>query len=117
MSMLKKSRRQFLGVAGTAAATAAAVNNPLVAVVSGQGAQVVRPEAETSLAFVNGRIHTMDAKGTVVSAVSIRNGRFASVAATPVPGADVRVIDLRGRTVVPGIIESHLHGVGMSHRP
>jgi hypothetical protein len=121
MSPAPLSRRQFLGVAGTAAATAAAATGPLAAVVSGQGAQVAASEAETPLAFVNGRIHTMNAQDTVVNAVSIRNGRFASVGpvgnVAPVPGADVRVIDLRGRTVVPGIIESHLHGVGMSHRP
>lgn len=37
--------------------------------------------------------------------------------ARPAPGPEARVIDLGGRTVAPGIIEAHVHGVGMSHRP
>jgi hypothetical protein len=66
MSHQALSRRKFLGVAGTAMATAATATGPLAAVVSGQGvqgAQVARPEAETSLAFVNGRIHTTGPSG------------------------------------------------------
>src|SRR5580765_447954 len=32
-----------------------------------------------ALVFVNGRIHTMDDRNSVVSSVAIKNGRFASV--------------------------------------
>ena len=65
-----------------------------------------RRGAAQDLNLVNGRIHTMDARNTVVSAVAIRNGRFASVGNTAPPRTpNTRVIDLRGRTVVPGLIE------------
>ena len=68
--------------------------------------------------LVNGRIHTMDARSTVASAVTLRNGRIAEVRSGPpprqVPG--VQVIDLRGRTVVPGLVESHLHGLELGLR-
>jgi predicted amidohydrolase YtcJ len=70
------------------------------------------------LLLVNGRIHTMDAAGTVVRSVTIRNGRFAAVGTTPAavrtPG--IQTIDLRGRTVVPGLIETHLHGLDTADR-
>jgi predicted amidohydrolase YtcJ len=60
----------------------------------------------------------MDARNTVARAVSIRNGRFMTVGdATPSRGRDTRVIDLKGRTVVPGIIEGHVHIVSLANRP
>src|SRR5712691_9606536 len=69
--------------------------------------------------LVNGKIHTMDDENTVASAVSIRDGRFAEVgnASRGHHGRDTRVIDLRGRTVVPGIIDNHNHIVLMGNRP
>ena len=52
--------------------------------------------------FVNGRIHTMDDQNRIVSAVAIRNGRFVSVGNASNPGPGKSVINLHGRTVVPG---------------
>jgi len=72
---------------------------------------------QTDLTFVNGRIHTMDDKASVVSAVAIRNGRFVTVGGAANPGPDARVINLHGRTVVPGLIESHTHFVSLANRP
>ena len=72
---------------------------------------------QTDLTFVNGRIHTMDDKASVVSAVAIRNGRFVAVGSASNPGPDARVINLHGRTVVPGLIESHTHFVSLANRP
>jgi hypothetical protein len=60
----------------------------------------------------------MDGQNTVAGAVSIRNGRFATVAAAaPAPSPGTRVIDLQGRTVVPGLIEGHVHIVSLANRP
>jgi predicted amidohydrolase YtcJ len=64
----------------------------------------------------NGQIHTMDAKNRVVSEVAIRNGRFLSVGEAH-PGPRTQRINLRGRTVVPGIIDNHNHIVLMGNRP
>jgi predicted amidohydrolase YtcJ len=72
----------------------------------------------TELRLVNGRIHTMDARNTIARAVTIRNGRFVTVgdaAQAAIPGS--RTIDLRGRTVVPGIIDAHNHFVNLGNRP
>src|SRR5205814_9719888 len=69
------------------------------------------------LTFVNGRIHTMDDENRVVDAVAIRNGRFVSVGNASNPGPGKNVINLHGRTVVPGLIESHTHFVSLANRP
>src|SRR5690606_23219446 len=68
------------------------------------------------LVLRKGRIHTMDGRGTVVDPVAIENGRFVEVGRN-VPPKGGRVIDLGGRTVVPGIIDNHNHIVLMGNRP
>lgn len=99
--------------AGAAAALAGAGAGPAAASPSTQDGG-----DEGTLTLVNGKIHTMDANNSVVRNVSIRDGRFVSAgdsAANPGPGS--KVINLRGRTVVPGIIDNHNHIVLMGNRP
>ncbi len=71
----------------------------------------------TDLLLVNGRIHTMDDEDRVVSSVHILGDTFAAVGDTPQPGACTETIDLRGRTVVPGLIDNHNHIVLLGLRP
>ena len=113
--LLKGIRRRLVLGLGVAAAIAAAMaGSGTRADAQGRG-QAAAPE---ELVFVNGRIHTMDAKNTVVNTVTIRNGRFTVVGgAAPRAAAGRRIIDLRGRTVVPGIIDNHNHIVAMGNRP
>ena len=114
------SRRQFLGTA--AAGAAAALGTGPASVAAAQAPQVngaaAAAQADATLVLVNGRIHTMDARNTVARAVSIRNGRFVTVGDTaPGRAPNTRVIDLKGRTVVPGVIEGHVHIVSLANRP
>jgi predicted amidohydrolase YtcJ len=76
-------------------------------------------KAGASLRLVNGSIHTMDRHDTVVSSVLIKNGRFAEVGhgGGSDDGDCARTINLRGRTVVPGIIDSHNHIILLGLRP
>jgi predicted amidohydrolase YtcJ len=70
------------------------------------------------LLLTNGRIHTMDAKRTVVSKVRIANGRFVEVGnAASASGGCTDTIDLRGRTVIPGMIDNHFHVQLVGSRP
>jgi hypothetical protein len=111
----KRSRRSFL-VAGAGAVAGAIGAGPAASVVSAQ--TPTAPGDEITIALVNGKIHTMNAADTVVNTVSIRNGRFVSVGGrAPKAGPLVRVIDLRGRTAVPGLVEPHIHIVSLANRP
>jgi len=55
----------------------------------------------TDIALVNGRIHTMDGHNRVVSAVAIRNGRFAEIGRASDIGRCGEVINLHGASVIP----------------
>jgi predicted amidohydrolase YtcJ len=114
------SRRQFLEATAASAAG--------VAMAGATGDRVLEAQAPAApagtagsadeLILTNGRIHTMDARNTIARAVSIRDGRITAVSdAMPPRRAGARVIDLRGRTVVPGLIEAHVHIVSLANRP
>jgi predicted amidohydrolase YtcJ len=61
----------------------------------------------------NGRIVTVDERFTIADAVAVRGERIAAVADAATvarfSGPQTRRIDLRGRTVIPGLIDNHLH--------
>src|SRR6266699_6716817 len=63
----------------------------------------------------NGRIVTLDAGSSVHQALAIRDGRIVALGAfsklKPLIAKTTRVIDVHGRTVVPGLIDSHLHAI------
>jgi predicted amidohydrolase YtcJ len=67
-----------------------------------------------NLKLVNGKIVTMDKKNSIVSSVTIQNGVFDNVGK---PAPCTKVIDLHGRTVVPGLIDNHNHIVALGLRP
>ena len=61
----------------------------------------------------NGKIVTVDAKFTVHEAIAVSKGRIDRVggnaAVLGFKGPFTRVIDLKGKTVLPGLIDSHVH--------
>jgi len=65
------------------------------------------------LIVTNARIYTVDENRPVVEAMAIRDGRV--VATGPqrgimtMRGPNTRVLDLNGRTVIPGMIDAHVH--------
>jgi predicted amidohydrolase YtcJ len=67
------------------------------------------------LRLVNGKIVTMDARNSIVSSVTIQNGRFDFSGAKLNPCT--KTIDLHGRTAVPGLIDNHNHIVLLGLRP
>src|SRR6266853_7040562 len=112
------TRRRFIQ---GAAAAAAASSSMLSSAREEKHGDRPRPPSDDApdIVFVNGKIHTMDDDNTVASDVSIRDGRFVEIGhvSRGRHGADTKVIDLRGRTVVPGIIDNHNHIVLMGNRP
>jgi predicted amidohydrolase YtcJ len=62
------------------------------------------------LVLLNGKIHTMDEADTVASSVTIRAGLIASIdQGNTAFDPNAKVIDLQGRTVIPGLIDNHIH--------
>ncbi len=117
--MADTSRRQFFETAAAALGTAAASVSPALAQAPpSQATPAPLPDPDQTLVLTNGRIHTMDARNTIARTVAIRNGRFVSVGdAPPAQTPNTRVFDLGGRTVVPGLIEPHVHIVSLANRP
>jgi predicted amidohydrolase YtcJ len=63
-------------------------------------------EAAPVITLVRGRIHTMDPARPLADSIACAEGRILSIdPPTPIG----RVIDLRGATAVPGLIDAHLH--------
>lgn len=60
-----------------------------------------------------GKILTVDPKFSIAQAVAIRDGRFLAVGRsaeiTAFVGPQTKVIELQGRTVVPGLMDTHTH--------
>ena len=68
--------------------------------------------------FVNGKVVTMDdssRKSRIVQAFAVKDGRFIAAGsngeAMRYKGHDTRVVDLLGRTVLPGLSDGHFHGI------
>src|SRR5712692_10310947 len=67
---------------------------------------------ETDLILFNGRIATQDERRSMVQAIAIKDGRvLASGTDAEISGFQGRKIDLNGRTVIPGLIDSHSHPI------
>ena len=68
---------------------------------------------EADCLVVNGRIATQDARRSFVAALAIRDDRILATGSTDdmlkYRGPSTTVIDVGGRTVIPGLIDSHMH--------
>jgi predicted amidohydrolase YtcJ len=87
-----------------------------LAVTAGRGAFRALPQASTTrvqaadsgdLVLVNGKF--VDGRGVIASALTIKNGRIVNVGQALPLGPGAKTIDLRGRTVIPGFFDAHVH--------
>ena len=78
-----------------------------------QTVDVARDRPVADLVFTNGKIITVDEKFTIAQALAIRGNRILAVGTNQqiaqMAGTTTRRIDLRGRAVVPGLIDNHMH--------
>lgn len=65
------------------------------------------------IVLTGGNVLTVDDSFAQASAVAIADGRFIAVGSDAeiieLVGPDTRALDLGGRTVIPGLIDNHLH--------
>ncbi len=70
-------------------------------------------DAHASVVFVNGRVLTMDPRVSEAQALAIVGQTILAVGTNAeiqaLSGVETRIIDLRGRTLLPGFIDTHSH--------
>ncbi len=73
--------------------------------------------AQPDFVFVNARVYTVDDRFTVAQAFAVEDGMFATIGSNEdvraTIGSSTKVIDLGGRTVLPGLIDAHGHMAGL----
>ena len=85
----------------------------LLTVAAVAAAMVRAQQPAPDLVLLNGKIVTVDDRFAIAQAVAVRGDRVVAVGTTEeithLAGPGTRRIDLRGRTVIPGLIDNHMH--------
>ncbi|HEY3784394.1 MAG TPA: amidohydrolase family protein [Steroidobacteraceae bacterium] len=94
-------RPALIGVASLLAGSMGALSVPTLAVTP------------ADLVLLHGKIHTQDASRGIAQALAVRGNTIIAVGAdrsvSSFIGANTRTVDLRGRVVLPGLIDAHTH--------
>ncbi len=84
-----------------------------VTLLLGCGRNTVAEQATPDYILSNGKIITVDNRFTVTEAIAVRGERIVGVGSNEeilmLSGANTKIIDLEGRSVVPGLIDNHGH--------
>src|SRR5688500_16357392 len=84
----------------------------LGATLVGSGVATAQPP---DLVLVDGKIVTVDAESSIREALAIRDDKILAVGSSSeirgLAATNTRIVDLGGRTVIPGLIDSHLHAI------
>jgi predicted amidohydrolase YtcJ len=84
-----------------------------VAVLAMAAVMGVGAAQQADTVIYNGKVLTVDAKFSVAEAVAVKDGKIASVGKTDdvlkMAGPNTVKIDLKGKTLIPGLINTHVH--------
>src|SRR5262245_27106818 len=84
-----------------------------LAVVVNGGALLVAQNQAPTIILTGGKVITLHDRFTSAQAVAIRGDRIVAVGTNQeisrMAGPGTRTIDLRGRSVMPGLIDNHMH--------
>jgi predicted amidohydrolase YtcJ len=72
-----------------------------------------KPDLFADLVLLNGKVVTVDADETIAEAVAVKGSLIVAVGSdeevSQTIGDETQVVDLEGRTILPGLIDSHMH--------
>ncbi|MGH9347092.1 MAG: amidohydrolase [Vicinamibacterales bacterium] len=81
------------------------------------GAMAAQGPAGADLIFTSGKVITLDSRSRVASALAVAGERIIAVGTDAEvlahKGRSTRIVDLAGRTIVPGLQDSHIHFRGL----
>jgi predicted amidohydrolase YtcJ len=88
----------------------------IAALTLAAGVAPTHAQAPTAdMVLINGKVITLDDTSSILQAIAIRDGRVLAVGADEDirkrADARTKIIDLGGRTVVPGLMDSHIHAL------
>jgi hypothetical protein len=76
------------------------------------------PAQQADLILHNGKIVTVDPQFRMAEAIAVTGDRIAAVGSNAdvlkLAGPQTQRVDLRGKTVLPGLIDSHVHSIAAS---
>jgi hypothetical protein len=77
-----------------------------------------RAQEDVDLLLINGNVYTVNERAPHAEAIAVRKGRivFAGSNEEAKKFHDARVVDLAGKTVLPGLTDSHCHIFGIGER-
>src|SRR5262245_6623588 len=113
MSDKTMRRRDILnGAAGATIATALAANAATNANAQGTVAPALTARP-ADIVLRNGKIITVDRAFSIADSIAIAGDRVVAVgpnaAMASVTSPTTRIVDLKGRAVIPGLVDSHAH--------
>ena len=87
----------------------------LIAVLTLAGTPTYAQAPAADVVLINGKVITLDDASSILQAIAIRDGRVLAVGSDEEiqkrTDARTKIIDLGGRTVVPGLMDSHIHAL------
>jgi len=92
-------------------ASKVAIAGMLLAIISAVFLKAQQPAPD--LVLLNGKVITVDERFSIAQALAVSGDRVVSVGSNSdvarLAGSNTRRIDLRGRSVIPGLIDNHMH--------
>ena len=87
----------------------------LILIAIAQPALSAENVSEADAVYKNGFIYTADAIRLQAQAFAVRDGKFLKIGSNddmkPFVGKDTRVVDLKGKMVMPSLVDTHIHAM------
>jgi predicted amidohydrolase YtcJ len=106
-----EAQRAVPGAIARAAGRASAASAAALLMLGLQAPALAQPDT----VLLDGKIVTVDPEFSIREAIAIRDGKVLALGRSTelreLAGPETRIVDLGGRTVIPGLIDSHMHAI------